>query len=157
MHKFTLALALTSILGFSAGARGQAAAEAALSHAMSSSAGTAMGTTLGRATNQMAGKLGQQTSTTIRPAVTNVKPGVRGRTKVPTTQSGTSNGGSMIASIQGAAPQQSAPACAPKQKNENGVTAISPAPADGPSSNCPESPASDGNSHPSAISLPAAK
>src|SRR5437899_8395553 len=111
-------------IAFSASAFAQAVAESVLTHGLSSAAGTSAGTALGRATNQaagqLAGRLGQQTSSAApRQVITTIRPGIQKQTKVlhPTTAAaqpangGSSSSGSMIASIQGAAPEQTRGAC----------------------------------------------
>jgi hypothetical protein len=98
---------------FSGIASAQAAAEAALTHALSASAGSKVGNSLGRATSQMATKTGQQTSRAMQSTVsTRIKPGTQ-RSTVPSSinsskslQSATT--GSLIQSIQGAEPPQTA-------------------------------------------------
>lgn len=93
----------------SAGAFAQGAAEAALSHSLSTSMGTAVGRALGnagnRAATQVAGGIRQQTSMSsrrINPAKSQVQ-------AVAQTASGTTSeppaGGSLIQSIEGAAPR----------------------------------------------------
>jgi hypothetical protein len=163
---------------FSASAFAQAAAEAALTHGLSSAAGTSAGTALGRATNQaasqLAGKLGQQTSTAApRQVTTTIRPGVQKQTKVlhPTTAAAqpangwSANGGSMIASIQGAAPQETTTACAPTTPTPAANVDAKSIPAAGEKlGNCaPKQTAPIGrkdqatNSYQSVITLPAAK
>ena len=158
MRNLTLALLLTCIAGFSNVALAQAAAEAALTHAMSSATGTAMGTQMGRVTNQMAGKLGQQTSNAVRPALTTNKAAVQRQTKVPraTTQPGSPKDGSMIASIQGAVPSQASSACTTKQEDKNGSTGFA-VPPEERKSVCPAPAASGQDIYHSVITLPAAK
>src|SRR5947207_8617271 len=58
----------------------QAIAEGVLTHGAAASASTGAGKALGGIANQLAGKLGQQTSNAIHPVVTTVKPGVQKRT-----------------------------------------------------------------------------
>ena len=162
---------LAGILVCSAGAFGQAMAEGALTHALSTATGTAMGKALGTATNQMttrvAGRLGQQTSNAVpRSRVQTVKPGVP---KPGVPASGTTaeppSGGSLIASIQGAAPQETTTTCAQVIQTPS---AASPANAqvvpEQKQSNCPakgSEPAGakdqPANSYKSVITLPAAK
>jgi len=162
---------LASILLGSAAAFGQAMAEGALTHALSTATGTAMGKALGTATNQMtsrvAGRLGQQTSPAVpRSKIQTVRPGVQKSAAVP--PSGTTAeppaGGSLIASIQGAAPQETATPCAPVVQTPS---AASPANAQAvpeqKQSDCPakgSAPAGgkdQANSYQSVITLPAAK
>jgi hypothetical protein len=143
------------VVTFSVSAFAQAAAEAALSHAAATSMGTAAGKALGQATNQMtnrvAGKLGQQTPNAAqRPAVTKVRAAVQSQTEVePTTTAETPAGGSMIQSIQGAAPQPACTTSAPADSK----AATNPASQKG---GCP-APPQNGNTHPSMITLPPAK
>ena len=143
---------LAGILAFAASAFGQAMAEGALTHALSTATGTAVGKAMGNTANQMstrvAGRLGQQTSSAVpRSRIQTVRPGVQNSSAVP--PSGTTAepppGGSLIASIQGAAPQ---PACASTAKDSQSETNSASKPAA-----C--LPAAD--SHPSMITLPAPK
>jgi len=143
---------LAGILVCAASAFGQAMAEGALTHALSTSTGTALGKAMGTATNQMAnrvaGHLGQQTSPTApRSRIQTVKPGVQGSATIP--PSGTTAeppaGGSLIASIQGAAPP--AP-CDSAPKDPQSKTDSAPKDPACPSTN---------DAHPSEITLPAAK
>jgi hypothetical protein len=143
---------LAAILVSSASAFGQAMAEGALTHALSTATGTAMGKALGTATNQMtnrvAGRLGQQTATPVpRSRIQTMRPGAQ-KPGVPT--SGTTaeppTGGSLIASIQGAAPPAACDSPAPGTQGKQSDSVQKPAP-------CPS--ASD--SHPSVLNLPAAK
>src|ERR1700687_6122947 len=101
---------LAGILVCSAGAFCQAMAEGALTHALSTATSTAVGKALGTATNQMtnrvAGGPGQQTSTTVpRSRIQTVKPSLQKPGAIPAgTTAEPPSGGSLIASIQGAAP-----------------------------------------------------
>ena len=143
---------LAGILVCSAGAFGQAMAEGALTHALSTATGAAMGKALGTATNQMTnrvtGRLGQQTATPVpRSRIQTIKPGVQ-TPGVPAagTTAETPSSGSMIASIQGAAPQS---ACNSATKDSQGkqtdsAQKINP---------CP----STTDAYQSVITLPAAK
>jgi hypothetical protein len=143
------------VVTFSVSAFAQAAAEAALSHAAATSMGTAAGKALGQATNQMtnrvAGKLGQQTPNAAqRSAVTKVRAPVQSQTEVePTTTAEPPAGGSMIQSIQGAAPQAACTTYTPADSK----AAANPA---GQKNGCP-APPQNGNTHPSMITLPPAK
>jgi hypothetical protein len=143
------------VLTFSASAFAQAAAEAVLSHAAATSMGTAAGKALGQATNQMtnrvAGRLGQQTPNAAqRPAVTKARAAVQSQTEVePTTTAEPPAGGTMIQSIQGAAPQ---PGCTTDNPADS-KAAANPASQKG---GCP-APPQNGNAHPSMITLPPAK
>src|SRR5438876_1263552 len=108
-----VAVYLFALLGI---ASAQAAVEGALTHGLSGAASATAGKALGQIGNQLAGRLGQQTSNTVRPAVSTVRPGVHKAVKVPqavTTATPPASGGSLIASIQGGEPQQ-AKACAPQ-------------------------------------------
>jgi hypothetical protein len=143
------------VVTFSAGAFAQAAAEAALSHAAAPSMGTAAGKALGQATNQMtnrvAGQLGQQTPNAAqRPSVTKVRAAVQGQAEAgPTTTAEPPAGGSMIQSIQGAAPQPTCKSSTPADSK----TAANPA---SQKAGC-SAPPQNGNTHPSMITLPPAK
>jgi hypothetical protein len=169
---------VASSIVFSASALAQAVAESVLTHGLSSAAGTTAGTALGRATNQaagqLAGKLGQQTSSTVpRLVISTIRPGVQKQMKVlhPTTAAaqpangGSVNGGSMIASIQGAAPQETTTACAPTTPTPAANVDAKSVPAAGEKlGNCaPKQTAPIGgkdqatNSYQSVITLPAAK
>jgi hypothetical protein len=131
-------------LGLSGIASAQAAVEGALSHGLSGAASASAGKALGQIGNQLAGRLGQQTSNTVRPAVTTVRPSAQKMVKVPrtvTTPVPAANGSSLIASIQGAEPQQAKACSTPDQKQ----------------SQCVGTNAADKDSHPSEITLPAAK
>src|SRR5438067_1271352 len=136
----------------------QAIAEGALTHSAAATASTGAGKALGGIANQLAGKLGQQTSNAIHPAGTTIKLGAQRRSMSPgsripqTAKAGaTASSGSLIASVQGAAPPAPGPKCAPA----SGTTA-----QDAPKqSNCglKSHPAAvDQAAHPSEITLPAA-
>jgi len=97
------------LVAFSGIASAQAAVEGALTHGLSGAASATAGKALGQIGNQLAGRLGQQTSNAVRPAVTTVRPRAQKAVKVPqaaTTASPAANGGSLIASIQGGEQQQ---------------------------------------------------
>jgi hypothetical protein len=102
-----------TVIAISGAAYAQGAAEAGLSHAMSTSLGTVAGKALGNATSQMtnrvAGRLGQQPGTVSpRNVVTHIRPGLQGQETTPALPASTTQvpvGGSLIQSIQGAAPQ----------------------------------------------------
>ena len=142
----------------------QAIAEGVLTHGAAASASTGAGKALGGIANQLAGKLGQQTSNAIHPVVTTVKPGVQKRTsqrtRIPQTtipQTATTASpavtGSLIASVQGGEPKAPEAKCAP---------ASEPKPSEGTPelSNCgvkSQTAAVDQAAHPSEITLPAAK
>ena len=150
MRRLTL---LAGILLCSAGAFSQAIAEGALTHALSTATSTAVGKALGTATNQMthqvADRLGQQTSTPVpRSRIQTIKPGVQKPAGVPPagTTAEPPSGGSLIASIQGAAPQ---PTCDSAAKNSQSKQ---PDSAQKPTA-CP----STTEAYQSVINLPAAK
>jgi len=138
----------------------QAIAEGVLTHGAAASASTGAGKALGGIANQLAGKLGQQTSNAIHPVVTTVKPGVQKRTSIqrtmtPQTATPASPAvtGSLIASVQGGEPQATEAKCAP---------ASEPKPSEGAPklSSCgvkSQTAAVDQAAHPSEITLPAAK
>src|SRR6266567_602895 len=144
---------LAGILVCSAGALGQAIAEGALTHALSTATSSAMGKALGTATNQMtnrvAGRLGQQTSPAVpRSKIRTLKPRVRQSAAVAPsdTTAEPPAGSSLIASIQGAAPQ---PACnSGAQDSPNKQTDSAQKPAACPSTT---------GAYQSVITLPAAK
>jgi hypothetical protein len=149
MRRLTL---LAGILVCSAAAFGQAMAEGALTHALSTATGTAVGKALGTATNQMtnrvAGKLGQQTQNAApRSRIQMAKPGVQ-KPGVPVagTTSEPPSGGSMIASIQGAAPQPTCESALQDSQGNKTDSAKNPSPC-----------SSTADTHPSVITLPAAK
>ena len=144
---------LAGILVCSAGAFGQAMAEGALTHALSTATGTALGKAMGNVTNQMTnrvtGRLGQQTSPAVqRSKIQTLKPGVQQSTAVP--PSGTTAepppSGSIIASIQGAAP----PAACDSATKDSPSKQTDPAQKAVP---CP----STTDAYQSVITLPAAK
>lgn len=130
-------------------ASSQAAVEGALTHGLSGAASATAGKALGQIGNQLAGRLGQQTSSAVGPRVTTVRPGTQKVVKVPqtaTTAAPASNGGSLIASIQGGEAEEKKP-CTPKtadkaqKQTECGIA----------------SPSTEQAPHPSEITLPAAK
>ena len=152
---------LACVVICSAAAFGQAAAEGALTHALSTATGTAVGKTLGNVTNQMATRvstqLGQQTAvskSTSKSASTavsksnaqTIKPGAQEPAATYGTTPEPPAGGSMIASVQGAAPQ---PAC-------DSASADSPSKQLDSASKAATCPAAS-DSHPSEITLPAPK
>jgi hypothetical protein len=139
-------------LALSGVASAQAAVEGALTHGLSGAASAGAGKALGQFGNQLAGRLGQQTSNAVRPAVTTVrtqKAGKLPQTAAPTTTA--TSGGSMIASIQGAEPQPTK-ACAPEAAGK-------PAEDVQKQTACNKATAStlEQNAHPSEITLPAPK
>ena len=143
---------LAGILVCSAVAFGQAMAEGALAHALSTATSTAVGKPLGAATNQMTnrvtGRLGQQTSTPVsRSRLQTVKPGVQ-KPGVPAAVTSTEppSGGSLIASIQGAAPQPACESAAKGSQSKQTDSVQKPAV-------CP----STTDAYQSVITLPAAK
>ena len=131
-------------LALSGLASAQAAVEGALTHGLSGAASASAGKALGQIGNQLAGRLGQQTSNAVRPAVTTVRPGAQKMVKVPRTVTApvpAPSGGSLIASIQGAEPQPAKACSTPDQKQGQ----------------CVGTNAADKDSHPSEITLAAAK
>lgn len=133
----------------------QAIAEGALTHGAAATASAGAGKAMGGIANQLAGKLGQQTSNAIRPAVTTVKPGVRGPNRIPqtATTSAPPAGGSLIASVQGGEPQAPEAKCAPASETKSSQGTPKQA-------NCGvklRPAAEDPAAHPSEITLPAAK
>jgi hypothetical protein len=141
----------------------QAAAEAVLTHSISTSAGAslgkAMGNALGSATGQVATRLGQQTASAgSRQRLTTIKPGGSGTTTV-VTGSGPEGAktGSLIASIQGAAPTVTN--CVPATKPAVSNTAPAKAASTVPSSTnaCAAQPVPSSSAHPAVVNLPAAK
>lgn len=140
---------LTGISALSTGSFAQATLETTLTHGLSTTMGTKLGTALGNATNQLAGKVAQQTSTaTPRQTISVPKTGVRranGGTAVATTANAAqpANGGSMILSIEGGAPQN---ACIAKSEDSAGQ-----------SDRCSTAAAKTADAHPSVVNLPAAQ
>lgn len=169
MRKLSGSLAVAVCVGaLSVGAFAQAAAEAALTHGISSSAGSSIGTALGKATSGLAGRVGQQVSNAApRQVITAVKPGPQGNTvqgnekstsAAPGTTASTSSG-SLIASIEGAAPGTSA--CPAEPKAADGSISAAPASNPGnkavPAKNCIAKPSDKAVTHPSEITLPPPK
>ena len=70
-----------SLLALTSMASAQAAVEGALTHGLSGTASAGAGKALGQIGNQLAGRLGQQTSNAVRPAA--VRPGTQRVVKVP--------------------------------------------------------------------------
>ena len=137
-----LLVALTSL------ASSQAAVEGALTHALSGGATAAAGKAFGQFGNQLAGKLGQQTSNVVTPRVTTVRPGVQKVAKmpppaVPLTPS--TNSGSLIASIEGGE--------APATKSCKAQDKSAPQ----QKADCNPKPANAADAHPAEITLPAPK
>ena len=100
----------------------QAAVEGALTHGMAGTTASAAGKALGQVGNQLAGRLGQQTSTAIRPSVTVVRPGLQKVGKASQAKIAATNGnasGSIIASIQGGEPQPAKSNCAANQNSKD--------------------------------------
>ena len=129
-------------------ASAQAAVEGALTHGLSGAASATAGKALGQIGNQLAGRLGQQTSNAVRPAVTAVRSRAQKAVKVPqatTTAAPAANGGSLIASIQGGEPQQ-AKACAPQTSDKTPPDVHKDSDCDNPN-------AADKAAHPSEITL----
>ena len=144
-----VAVYLFALLGI---ASAQAAVEGALTHGLSGAASATAGKALGQIGNQLAGKLGQQTSNAVRPAVTTVRTQKAIRLPQPTTTTtSATSGGSMIASIQGGEPQPTK-ACAPEAAGKPGQDAQK-------QTACNKATASTlrQTAHPSEITLPAPK
>jgi hypothetical protein len=142
MKALLVAVCLVALTSF---ASSQAAVEGALTHALSGGTTAAAGKAFGQVGNQLAGKVGQQTSNVVSPRVTTVRPGVQKVAKTPRpavpAASGT-NTGSLIASIEGGeAPV--AKSCATQDKS-----------APQQKADCNAKPA---DAHPSEITLPAPK
>ena len=152
-------------------ATAQAAAEGALTHALSSGVGTSLGNAMGHATNQMAGRVAQQSSHAVpRQAVVTTgakRAGAPSSAIAAAQPSGATTGtaapgGSMIVSIQGGVRPQ--PSCAPVASANAGA---SPAKADAAIPASPTAPSSVANcavsadptafAHPSEITLPEMK
>lgn len=151
MNKSLLPLALIAVAAFSVHASAQATFETLMTHSISTAVGTHAGTALGRATNALAEKVGNRTSTVVPRTTHGTQTAAAARrtrggsTAVGTTPQTpvTSDGnGSLIASIQGGERTNSAPACAEKT-SATGAQAPNCAPA--------------GDSHPSVVNLPAPK
>ena len=124
-------------LALSGLASAQAAVEGALTHGLSGAASASPGKALGQVGNQLAGRLGQQTSNAVRPGAQKI-------VKVPRTVTPplpVANGGSLIASIQGSEPQAVKACSTPDKKQDQ----------------CVGTNAADKDSHPSEITLAAAK
>ena len=143
---------VAAILVCSVVAFGQAMAEGALAHALSTATSTTVGKALGATTNQMshrvAGHLGQQTSPPAsRSRLQRVQPGVQ-NPGVPAAVMSTEppSGGSLISSIQGAAPQPTCESAAKDSAGKQTDSAQKPAV-------CP----STSDAYQSVITLPAAK
>jgi hypothetical protein len=137
-----VAVYLFALLGI---ASAQAAVEGALTHGLSGAASATAGKALGQIGNQLAGRLGQQTSNAVRPAVTTVRTQKVARLPQPTTTTSATSGGSMIASIQGGEPQQ-AKACAPQTSDKTPPDVHKDSDCDNPN-------AADKAAHPSEITL----
>ena len=145
---------LVATLALSVNASAQAAAEAVLTHSISTGIGTHVGTALGNATNQLAGRVAQQTPSANRaPVITTVQPGGRRNSKgllVPTTPTQPGGNGSLIASIQGGGPQPTGCAATAKAADAK-VPAV-----DAKQKNCAAA-AQAKDDHPSVVNLPAAQ
>ena len=146
---------LAGVLMCSVAAFSQAIAEGALTHALSTATGSTMGKAMGNVTNQMAshvaGRLGQQTTPAVpKSKIQTIKPGPQNSAAVPasgtTAEPPAGGSGSLIASIQGAAPE---PTCASGAKDSPNAKTDSAQKAQ------PCSATSD--AHPSQITLPAPK
>jgi len=136
------------LAGLSSLASSQAAVEGALTHALSGGATAAAGKTFGQIGNQLAGKVGQQTSNVVSPRGTAVRPGLQKVAKTPPpavpAASGT-NTSFLVASIEGGeAP--AAKACATQDKSTPQQKA-----------DCNAKAANEADAHPSEITLPAPK
>jgi hypothetical protein len=148
---------IVALVDCSGSALAQAAAEAALTHGLSAGASSSAGSAFGKLGNQLAGRLGQQVSTAApRQVITTLRPGVQkqaraSRPATQTTSAPLTNGGSLIASIQGAEPQAST--CAPVAAAD---TKTASTPAQKPS-NCSAAAAPDAILYKSEITLPASK
>jgi hypothetical protein len=139
---------LFALLGI---ASAQSAVEGALTHGLSGAASATAGKALGQIGSQLAGRLGQQTSNAVRPAVTTVRTPKAGRLPQPTTTTASAiSAGSMIASIQGGETQPKA--CAPEAAGK-------PAQDAQKQTACNKGTAStlEQTTHPSEITLPAPK
>ena len=144
-------LATVGFLALTISASGQAAVEGALTHALSGGVGATAGKALGQVGNQMAGRLGQQTSNAVTPRVTTLRPGVQKGAKaaVAATQSPAASTGSLIASIQGGE-TPTAKTCAQQSQEKSSATQNV--------SDCKvEAAAANSDAHPSEITLPAPK
>jgi hypothetical protein len=140
--------AVLCFLALSALASAQAAVEGALTHGLSGAASATAGKGLGQIGNQLAGRLGQQMSNAVRPAVTTVRTQKAVRVSRATTTTATS-GGSMIASIQGGEPQSVEAKCPGQLEAKSREQAQKDC---GNAKAAPEQAA-----HPSEITLPAPK
>jgi len=144
-------LATTCFLALINTALGQAAVEGALTHALSGGVGATAGKALGQVGNQLAGRLGQQTSNAVSPRMTTVRPGPQKGIKAPAvaSQPPTTSTGSLIASIQGGetpnartcAPQNSEKKASPETTTDCNVAKT----------------LTNSDAHPSEITLPAPK
>src|SRR5436190_18997921 len=131
-------------------ASAQAAVEGALTHGLSGAASATAGKALGQIGNQLAGRLGQQTSNVVRPAVTTVRTQKVVRVPRATTPTTTATSGdSMIASIHGGESQSAESKC-PGQ--------LEPKSHEQAQKECVNAKASpEQAAHPSEITLPAPK
>lgn len=143
-----------SLITFSASSFAQAAVEGALTHGLSSSAGSSLGSALGRAMNGAAGRVGQQVSNTApRPVTTRPRLGLQNRGQANPSLPGVptpSSSGSLITSIQGAAPGTTVCPAEPAGKQ-----AKPGAPGSQQTENCVVKAANQPITHPSEITLPA--
>ncbi|MBV9624314.1 MAG: hypothetical protein JOZ14_10075 [Acidobacteria bacterium] len=133
-------------------AMAQAAAEAVLTHGVAATAGTSLGTALGGATSQLAGRVGQQTSTaTPRSGMTVVNGAPRSARRVASARQSKQPAatGSLIASVQGG--ERSESGCSSPAAKTN-TPQSSPQQAD-----CKTQKTAASDAHPSVINLPAAK
>jgi hypothetical protein len=148
---------LAASTGLSGYASAQATAETVLTHGLASTAGTSIGTALGGATNQLAGRVGQQASTTApRPQVTVVKGAARTRRRVLTPRPTQPASGSLIASIQGGERQESS--CPPQPAAGQVVVGQTNSPGSKPQqTDCKAHKVPAVDAHPSVVNLPAPK
>jgi len=163
MRKAILAILALICVGSAPSAFSQAAAEAILTHSMSTATETKVGTALGRATNQLAGRIAQQTSNaTTRAAIHTTKPIPQKQTRAPRSVVATPEqpgSGSLIASIQGAEPQPTEVKCAPAAtpSEPKNAQANSAAGKSNCSANKTAPTVHDEKAYQSVITLPAAK
>ena len=149
---------LGSFVLITVGAFAQGAAEAALSHSLSTSMGTAVGRALGnagnRAASQVAGGVRQQTTMSSRRVVTPAKSQIQA---VSQNGSGTTSepptGGSLIQSIEGAAPTT----CVTTLQNSAEAASNAKAPATAPALPPKPDPCVANVPYKAVVNLPAAK
>lgn len=143
-------LVVICLIALTALASAQAAVEGALTHALSGATSATAGKALGQIENQLAGRLGQQTSNVVSPRLTAVRPGPQKSIKTATALAPTpaNNGGSLIASIQGGEAQTPKACIAQNSDKTSSVQKVS---------DCAAKPSADADAHPSQITLPAPK